>query len=85
MRKPTIWFLKRHTPNCTSTEDGQKLEVLYLESRGIVVYPCSENKDTDPMKLICVFVFTYADCWFSHDAAQTNFAVQLLFIVLEMF
>ena len=21
-------------------------------------------------KLICVFVFTYADCWFSHDAAQ---------------
>ena len=21
-------------------------------------------------KLICVFVFTYADCWFSHEAAQ---------------
>ena len=21
-------------------------------------------------KLICVFVFAYADCWFSHDAAQ---------------
>ena len=21
-------------------------------------------------KLICVFVFPYADCWFSHEAAQ---------------
>ena len=21
-------------------------------------------------KLICVFVFAYADCWFSHGAAQ---------------
>ena len=21
-------------------------------------------------KLICVFVFAYADCWFSHKAAQ---------------
>ena len=23
-------------------------------------------------KLICVFVFAYADCWFSHEAAQMN-------------
>ena len=22
------------------------------------------------VKLICVFVFAYADCWFSHVAAQ---------------
>ena len=22
------------------------------------------------MKLICVFVFAYADCWFSHEAAH---------------
>ena len=21
-------------------------------------------------KLICVFVFAYADCWFSHEVAQ---------------
>ena len=43
-------------------------------------YPCSENKGADQLhgyrkadvtaKLICVFVFTYADCWFSHEAAQ---------------
>ena len=23
-----------------------------------------------PSKLICVFVFAYAKCWFSHDVAQ---------------
>ena len=37
-------------------------------------YPCSENKGADQLrgtvKLICVFVFAYADCWFSHEAAQ---------------
>ena len=26
------------------------------------------------MKLICVFVFTYADHWFSHGAAHVNMA-----------
>ena len=31
-------------------------------------YPCSENKGAD--QLICAFVFAYADCWFSHEAAQ---------------
>ena len=31
-------------------------------------YPSSENKVT--AKLICAFVFAYADCWFSHVAAQ---------------
>ena len=25
---------------------------------------------TITVKLICVFVFTYAKCWFSHDAAH---------------
>ena len=23
-------------------------------------------------KLICAFVFAYADCWFSHEAAHLN-------------
>ena len=33
-------------------------------------YPSSENKGAD--QLICVFVFAYADCWFSHEAAQVS-------------
>ena len=37
-------------------------------------YPSSENKGADQLpvtaKLICAFVFAYADCWLSHGAAQ---------------
>ena len=32
---------------------------------------CSENKDADKIvQLICVFVFSYANIRFSHDAAH---------------
>ena len=38
---------------------------------------CSENKGADQLrrvtaKLICSFVFAYANCWFSHDAADIS-------------
>ena len=37
-------------------------------------FPSSENKGVISFavtaKLICVFVFAYAHCWFSHEAAQ---------------
>ena len=37
-------------------------------------YLCCENKGADQLrstaKLICAFVFAYADCWLSHGAAQ---------------
>ena len=33
-------------------------------------YPCSENKVTDQLRGNHVFVFAYADCWFSHEEAQ---------------
>ena len=37
-------------------------------------YPCSENKGVISFaviaKLICVFVFACADCWFFHEAAH---------------
>ena len=28
-------------------------------------------------KLICIFVFAYADCWFSYEAAQTILILSL--------
>ena len=35
-------------------------------------------------KLICAFVFAYADCWFSHEAAQIlNEINSCLTIVLD--
>ena len=34
-------------------------------------FPSSENKGADvTAKLICVFVFAYAKCWFSYEEAQ---------------
>ena len=45
---------------------------IYIEEE--LHYPCVENKGVISFavtaKLICVFVFTYAKCQFSHDAAQ---------------
>ena len=31
-------------------------------------------------KLICVFVFAYADCWFSHEAAHLLYKYLVVFI-----
>ena len=47
-------------------------------------YPSSENKGADQRsfavtaKLICASVFAYADCWFSHEAAQLKLQRQNL-------
>ena len=72
MRKPTIWVSDqvRHKPACTVTEDGWRLEILDLESRGIVAKTKALISFAVTAKLICAFVFAYADCWFSHVAAQ---------------
>ena len=43
-------------------------------------YPCSKNKAVTA-KLICVFVFAYADCWFSHEAA--HFSVHRMSTVIN--
>ena len=42
--------LVRHKPGCTATEDDWRLEILDLESRGIVLYVCSENKGADQLR-----------------------------------
>ena len=34
-------------------------------------------------KLICVFVFAYAKCWFSHDAAQIKNNIQHNFSIFQ--
>ena len=70
MRKPTFWFPTRSDTNW---------DVLPQMARGLkciwkvegLYYFCSENKGADQLtaKLICVFVFAYAKCRFSHDAA----------------
>ena len=37
-----------------------------------------------PAKLICVFGFAYADCWFSHEAAQMAREFYVMFFYIFM-
>ena len=63
----------RHKQTCTSTEDGQRLEILDLESRGDQSNSTFQLAKTKA--LICAdvsdlgFVLAHAECWYSHDAA----------------
>ena len=79
MGKPTMWFPNRSDTNRSvqSQEQARSLKFQIKEEEGMY-YPCSENKGDDQLrgyrtaKLICVFVFAYADCWFSHEAAHIS-------------
>ena len=75
MRKPVFGVsdLVPHKPGCTATEDGWRLEILYLGRREIVLSVQKTKALISfavTVKLICVFVFAYAKSWFSHDAAH---------------
>ena len=35
-------------------------------------------------KLICVFVFAYANCWFSHEAAQMVYPLEHRFYIVKL-
>ena len=58
----------RHKPGCTATEAGYRLEVLDLESTGVVL--SSENKGADQLRNYCEadqrLCFRYPSPLFSH-------------------
>ena len=68
MRKPTFWFSTWSDTNqavqLQKNARGFKFQLSKVEGS---YYLCSKNKGA---KLICVFVFAYAKCWFSHAAAH---------------
>ena len=75
MRKPTMWILTRST----TKQAVQPLEMARglkycIQEVEVFYYPSSEKKALISFavngKLICVFVFANADCWFSHDVAH---------------
>ena len=70
MRKPTIWFPnKSHT--IRSVQLKKTASSLKFRRRGIVLsVKRKQRRRSVTAKLICVFVFAYANCWFSHEAAQ---------------
>ena len=71
MRKPTFWF----PPGPTQTKLYSHKRWLEAgnfglrKKRDFTIY-VAKNIGAVTAKLICVFVFAYAKCWFSHDAAQ---------------
>ena len=67
-----MWF-----PNRSDTNRPVQAQKRSLKVEEELYYPSSENKDADQLrgvtaKLICVFVFAYADFWFSHRAAHMS-------------
>ena len=78
MRKQTFWFLTWSDTNqavqLKKMARGLKFRIEKVEG---LYYLCSENKGVISFaftaKLICVFVFTYANHWFSHEAVQISF------------
>ena len=77
MGKPTIWFPTRSNTNLPvpSQKMARSLKFWsYVEEE--VYYPRFRVAKTKALisftvtgKLICAFVFAYADCWFSHAVA----------------
>ena len=76
MRKPVFRISDQipSKPGCTSTEDGWRLEILYLGRREIVIAKTKALISfAVTAKLICIFVFAYEKSQFSHDAAHFAF------------
>ena len=71
-----MWFPNRSDTNrpVQPQKQARSLKLWgYVEEE--LYYPSNENKGADQLrgtaKLICVFVFVYADCWVSHEVAHT--------------
>ena len=67
MRKPTFWFL-------TWSDTNQAVQLQKM-ARGLKFRILKIVRIALSIKLICVFVFAYAKCWFSHDKAQIEVTV----------
>ena len=60
MKKPTMFIQNRSDKD----KMARSLNCRILEEEGLY-YPCTVTE-----KLICAYVFAYANCWFSDAAAQ---------------
>ena len=77
MREKTNNFGLRPGKNTNQPIESQKIARSFkfrMKEEERLYYPCSENKGVIcfavTVKLICVFVFAYEDCWFPCAEAQ---------------
>ena len=80
MRKPTIWILTRSDTNQAVQPLEMARGLKFCIQSEVEVYCTIQGAKTKALisfavtaKLICVSVFAYADCWFSHDAAHLSY------------
>ena len=78
--KPTMWFPNRSDTNrpvqaqkrATSLKFRIKVEekstIRVAKTKALISFAVTA-------KLICAFVFAYADCWFSHVVAHTMYYI----------
>ena len=76
MGKPTMWFPTRSNTNCPVPSQKQAGSLKFgFKKTGYCTICVAKTKTlisfAVTVKLICVFVFEYADCCFSHEAALT--------------
>ena len=81
VRKPVFGVSDQvpHKPGCRATQDGQRLEISYIERRGIYTIYLVKTKALISFavtaKLVCVLVFAFAKNRFSHGAADIKFVL----------
>ena len=68
--KPTMWFPTRSDTNRPVQAQKRARSLKFRKNCTIRVAKTKALISLAVIaKLICVFVFAYADCWFSHEAA----------------
>ena len=75
MGKPTLWFQTWSGTNQAAqqpqkTARGLKFRIKKVEELYCVAKSMAQISLGNTLQLICVFVFAYAQCWFTHDAAH---------------
>ena len=81
MGKPTMWFPNRSDTNrpvqlqkqARSLKFRINCTIRVAKTKALISFAVTA-------KLICIFVFAYADCWFSHQAAQLYHVDESTFI-----
>ena len=65
-----MWFPNRSDTNRSvpSQKTAKSLKFWIVEEE--LYYSSSKNKGADQLRSYCVFVFAYADCWFSNVVAH---------------
>ena len=76
----------QHEPSCAATQDRKYKNCTIPVAKTKALISCAVTA-----QLICAFIFAYAKCWFSHDAAHMVFnemyiitiSIHVIFFVLN--